>query len=56
MDTIDRARAVMESADDAYFRAADAGASIGTLDVLAQAAGDAEAAYYRACDMWEPAS
>jgi hypothetical protein len=53
VDTIDQAREAMERADDAF--AAYAGHCDATLDALAQAVDDAERAYYRACDLWEPA-
>ena len=56
VDTIDKARAEMERMDSLYARAEARGASPATLDELAQATADAEAAYYRACDFWEPAS
>ena len=54
MDTIGKARAEMERMDSLYARAEARGASPATLDQLAQATADAEAAYYRACDFWEP--
>lgn len=54
MDSIDLARLAMEAADDAYANAIERGASNATLDRLAQATADAELAYYRACETWQP--
>ena len=56
MDTIDWYRAEMERMDSLYARAEARGASPATLDQLAQVTADAEAAYYRVCEVWEPAS
>jgi len=56
MDDLHVARERMESADDAFTRAIMFGSStVAALDVLAQAVADAEQAYYRAVDFWEPA-
>ena len=54
-DSITRARRALEDAEDAYAQAGQNSAPAGVLEDLSTAVADAEAAYYRACSLWEPA-
>lgn len=53
-DSITRARQALEDAEDAHAQAGQNGAPAGVLEDLSLTVADAEAAYYRACDLWEP--
>lgn len=54
MDTITAARQRLEGAEEAYADAEARGVPAGVLDDLVQAVDDAERAYFRAVDFWEP--